>query len=67
MKFAVILRKDFTLKVHDWRTWYTRMATVIFQEGKKEIGAGVYCPLADSKNCVEPNGTGVPIPYVKLK
>eukprot|EP00983_Pelagomonas_calceolata_P079046 1154513-Pelagomonas_calceolata.AAC.1 len=29
------------------------------KHGKQEIGAGVYCPLTDSKHCVEPNSTGI--------
>eukprot|EP00983_Pelagomonas_calceolata_P131482 1161780-Pelagomonas_calceolata.AAC.10 len=29
------------------------------QNGKQEIGAGVYCPLTDSNNIVEPNSAGI--------
>eukprot|EP00983_Pelagomonas_calceolata_P125683 1161227-Pelagomonas_calceolata.AAC.10 len=29
------------------------------QNCKQEIGAGVYCPLTDSKSFVEPNDAGI--------
>eukprot|EP00983_Pelagomonas_calceolata_P061892 1147015-Pelagomonas_calceolata.AAC.1 len=47
------------LKVPDWRTWAYTGDSCQTQNGKQEIGAGVYCPLTDSKSFVEPNGAGI--------
>eukprot|EP00983_Pelagomonas_calceolata_P016248 514320-Pelagomonas_calceolata.AAC.1 len=46
------------LKVPDWRTWVYTDDSCYTQNGKQEIGAGVYCPFADSKNYFVPNGAG---------
>eukprot|EP00983_Pelagomonas_calceolata_P088403 1157201-Pelagomonas_calceolata.AAC.1 len=43
---------------HDWRTWEYTDGSCLIQNGKHKIGAGVYCPLIDSKTYVEPNGAG---------
>eukprot|EP00983_Pelagomonas_calceolata_P008096 262985-Pelagomonas_calceolata.AAC.1 len=42
-------------KVPDWRTWAYTDGSCHIQNGKQEAGAGVYCPLTDSRKCVEPN------------
>eukprot|EP00983_Pelagomonas_calceolata_P017691 556152-Pelagomonas_calceolata.AAC.1 len=47
------------LKVPDWRTWAYTDGSCQIQNGKQETGAGVYCPLTDSKPFVEPNGAGI--------
>eukprot|EP00983_Pelagomonas_calceolata_P124688 1161133-Pelagomonas_calceolata.AAC.1 len=47
------------LKVSDWKIWAYTDGSCQFQNGKQEIGAGVYCPLTDSTKFVEPNGAGI--------
>eukprot|EP00983_Pelagomonas_calceolata_P024003 755721-Pelagomonas_calceolata.AAC.1 len=47
------------LQVPDWRTWAYTGGSCQIQNGKQEIGAGVYCPLTDSKRFFEPNGAGI--------
>jgi len=47
------------LKVADWRTWAYTDGSCLINNGTQEIGAGVYCPLTDNKNFVEPNGAGI--------
>eukprot|EP00983_Pelagomonas_calceolata_P007197 233911-Pelagomonas_calceolata.AAC.1 len=47
------------LKVPEWRTWSYTDGSCQTQNGEQEIGAGVYCPLADSKSFVEHNGAGI--------
>eukprot|EP00983_Pelagomonas_calceolata_P050642 1142068-Pelagomonas_calceolata.AAC.1 len=47
------------LKVPDWRTWAYTDGSCQTQNGKQEIGAGVYCPLTNSKNIVKPKGAGI--------
>eukprot|EP00983_Pelagomonas_calceolata_P061687 1146926-Pelagomonas_calceolata.AAC.9 len=37
------------LKVPDWRTWIYTDGSCQIQNGIQEIGAGVYCPLTDSR------------------
>eukprot|EP00983_Pelagomonas_calceolata_P028391 889235-Pelagomonas_calceolata.AAC.1 len=46
-------------KVPDWRTWAYTDGKCQIQNGTPEIGAGFYCPLADSISFVEPNGAGI--------
>eukprot|EP00983_Pelagomonas_calceolata_P123205 1160983-Pelagomonas_calceolata.AAC.15 len=52
-----------TLKVPDWRIWAYTDGQLSCPEWQTKIGAGVYCPLTDNKNFVEPNDAG---PYVEL-
>eukprot|EP00983_Pelagomonas_calceolata_P052069 1142675-Pelagomonas_calceolata.AAC.2 len=47
------------LKVPDWRTWAYTDGSCHIQNGKQEIWAGVYCPLTNSIELVEPNGAGI--------
>eukprot|EP00983_Pelagomonas_calceolata_P056275 1144522-Pelagomonas_calceolata.AAC.1 len=47
------------LKVPDRRTWAYTDGSCQIQNGKHEIGSGVYCPLTDSRSFVEPNGAGI--------
>jgi len=50
---------NLALKVPDWRTWAYTDGSYHTRNGKQEIGAGVYQPLTDSTNLVEPNGAGI--------
>eukprot|EP00983_Pelagomonas_calceolata_P028827 903136-Pelagomonas_calceolata.AAC.1 len=50
---------NLTLKVANWRTWAYTDGSCHAQNGKQETGAGVYCPLTDSKQFVEPYGAGI--------
>eukprot|EP00983_Pelagomonas_calceolata_P012360 395978-Pelagomonas_calceolata.AAC.1 len=45
-------------KVADWRSWAYTDGSCQVQNGnlKTVIGAGVYHPMSDSQNLVEPNG-----------
>eukprot|EP00983_Pelagomonas_calceolata_P061817 1146992-Pelagomonas_calceolata.AAC.1 len=47
------------LKVPDWRTWAYTGGSCQIQNGKQEIGAGVYCPLTDSTKSIELNDSGI--------
>eukprot|EP00983_Pelagomonas_calceolata_P003991 129997-Pelagomonas_calceolata.AAC.1 len=47
------------LKVVNWRTWAYTDGSCRAQNGQQETGAGIYCPLTDSKIFVEPNGAGI--------
>eukprot|EP00983_Pelagomonas_calceolata_P066189 1148905-Pelagomonas_calceolata.AAC.1 len=47
------------LKVPNWRTWAYPYGSCQIQNGIQEIGAGVYCPLTDSRSFVKPNGAGI--------
>eukprot|EP00983_Pelagomonas_calceolata_P002891 95021-Pelagomonas_calceolata.AAC.1 len=47
------------LKIPDWKTWAYIDGSCHIQNGKQEIGAGVYCSLADNIKLVEPNGAGI--------
>eukprot|EP00983_Pelagomonas_calceolata_P078176 1154183-Pelagomonas_calceolata.AAC.1 len=47
------------LKVADWKSWAYTDRSCRVQDGKTIIGAGVYHPMSDSKNLVEPNGAGI--------
>eukprot|EP00983_Pelagomonas_calceolata_P019529 614401-Pelagomonas_calceolata.AAC.1 len=47
------------LKVPDWRTRAYTDGSCHIQNGTQQIGAGVYRPLTDSKEYVEPNGAGI--------
>eukprot|EP00983_Pelagomonas_calceolata_P083154 1156096-Pelagomonas_calceolata.AAC.3 len=46
-------------KAVDWKSWPYTDGSCQVQDGKTVIGAGVYHPMSDSKNLVEPNGTGI--------
>eukprot|EP00983_Pelagomonas_calceolata_P007310 238458-Pelagomonas_calceolata.AAC.1 len=43
-------------KVADWRSWAYTDGRCQVQNSKTVIGAGVYHPMSDSQNLVEPNG-----------
>eukprot|EP00983_Pelagomonas_calceolata_P036281 1133455-Pelagomonas_calceolata.AAC.1 len=47
------------LKIPDWRTWAYTDGSCHIQNGKQEIGAGVYSPLADNIKFFEPNGAEI--------
>eukprot|EP00983_Pelagomonas_calceolata_P062489 1147328-Pelagomonas_calceolata.AAC.1 len=44
------------LKIAAWRSWAYTDGSCQVQTGKTVIGAGVYHPMSDSQNIVEPNG-----------
>eukprot|EP00983_Pelagomonas_calceolata_P050929 1142193-Pelagomonas_calceolata.AAC.2 len=47
------------LKVAGWKPWAYTDGSCQVQDGKTVIGAGVYHPMSDEKNLVEPNGAGI--------
>eukprot|EP00983_Pelagomonas_calceolata_P054672 1143803-Pelagomonas_calceolata.AAC.1 len=47
------------LKVAGWKSWAYTDDSCQVQDGKTVIGAGVYHPVSDSKNLVEPNGVNI--------
>eukprot|EP00983_Pelagomonas_calceolata_P011151 359138-Pelagomonas_calceolata.AAC.1 len=47
------------LKVADWKSGAYTDGSCQVQDGKTVMGAGVYHSMSDSKNLVEPNGTGI--------
>eukprot|EP00983_Pelagomonas_calceolata_P022605 711192-Pelagomonas_calceolata.AAC.1 len=44
------------LQVANWRSWAYTDGSSQVQNGKTVKGAGVYHPMSDSQNLVEPNG-----------
>eukprot|EP00983_Pelagomonas_calceolata_P068769 1150059-Pelagomonas_calceolata.AAC.4 len=44
------------LKIADWRSWAYTDGSCHAQNGETVIGPGVYHPMSDSQNLVEPNG-----------
>eukprot|EP00983_Pelagomonas_calceolata_P031526 988872-Pelagomonas_calceolata.AAC.1 len=47
------------LKVSEWSTWAYTDGSCQILNGIQKIGAGIYCPLTDSKNSVEPDSAGI--------
>eukprot|EP00983_Pelagomonas_calceolata_P128300 1161498-Pelagomonas_calceolata.AAC.1 len=47
------------LKVPDWRALAYTDSSCQIQNGKQEIGAGIYCPLTYSIKQVEPNSASI--------
>eukprot|EP00983_Pelagomonas_calceolata_P052916 1143068-Pelagomonas_calceolata.AAC.2 len=54
------------LKDPDWRTWAYTDSSCHIQNGKQEIGAGVYCPLTSSKILSSLMVLELPTPHVEL-
>eukprot|EP00983_Pelagomonas_calceolata_P049069 1141333-Pelagomonas_calceolata.AAC.3 len=44
------------LEVADWRSWAYTDGSCQVQNGKSVIGAGVYHPMSNPQNLVEPDG-----------
>eukprot|EP00983_Pelagomonas_calceolata_P069744 1150484-Pelagomonas_calceolata.AAC.3 len=53
-------------EVPDWRLWASTDGSCHIQDGKQGTGAGVYCPLTDSKKLSSPTVPELPTPYVEL-
>eukprot|EP00983_Pelagomonas_calceolata_P056132 1144451-Pelagomonas_calceolata.AAC.9 len=46
---------------------YVFPGSCLVHNGRQEIGAGVYYPLTDNKNSVEPNGAGITITITRAE
>eukprot|EP00983_Pelagomonas_calceolata_P072196 1151607-Pelagomonas_calceolata.AAC.4 len=52
-------KPNLQLKIADWKSWAYADGRCQVQGGEAVVGAGVYHPMRDSKNLVEPNGAGI--------
>eukprot|EP00983_Pelagomonas_calceolata_P006513 214649-Pelagomonas_calceolata.AAC.1 len=46
-------------KLAGWKSWAFTDGSCQVQDSTAIIGAGVYHPMSDSRNLVEPNGVGI--------